>query len=75
VEEVLLVMVTKYVDIHVLPKLANAATISTSFDSWISKGCIDTFILVINYLSKNWELVHVNVDLFEVNEITGLCMA
>jgi len=53
VEEVLLTMVTKSMDIHVLPKVAIVTTISISFDLWMSKGCIDMFILVINYLFKN----------------------
>jgi hypothetical protein len=71
----LLAMATKSMEIHVLPKLANAAIVFMSFDLWMSRGCIDTFILVINYLSKNWELMHVIVDLFEVNETTSSCMA
>jgi len=75
VGEMLPAMVTKSMDIHVLPKLASASIVSVSFDLWISKGGIDTFTLVINYLSKNWNLVHVIVGLFEVNELTGLCMA
>ncbi len=70
-----LAMVTKSMDIHVLPKLANTTIVSISFDLWMSKGCINTFILVINYLFKNWELVHAIVDLFEVNETIGSCMA
>jgi hypothetical protein len=37
---------------HVLPKLANATTISISFDLWMSKGGIDMFALIINYLTK-----------------------
>jgi hypothetical protein len=50
VEEVLPAMVTKFMDIHVLPKLASATTISTSFDLWMFKGSIDMFALVINNL-------------------------
>ncbi len=71
----LLAMVTKSMDIHVLPKLANATIVFISFDLWMSRGCIDILILVINYLSKNWEPMHAIVDLFEVNETTNLCMA
>jgi phage-related holin len=68
-------MVTKYIDIHVLPKLASALVVSASFDLWMSKRGIDTFALVVNYLSKAWELVHVIVNLFEVNETIGFYMA
>jgi hypothetical protein len=45
-------MVTKCMEMHVLPKLVNATIVSTSFDIWMSKGGIDTFIFVINYLIK-----------------------
>ncbi len=49
VEKVLHVMVTKSMDIHVLPKLISASIFSTSFDLWMSIGGIfDTFVLVIN---------------------------
>ncbi len=60
-------MVTKSMDIHVLPKLGNVATISTSCDLWMSRGGIDTFSLVINYFSKAWEPMHATIGLFEVN--------
>jgi hypothetical protein len=58
-----------------LPKLTSAAIVSTSFNLWTSKGSINMFALVINYLSEAWELVHVIVGLFEVNETIDLCMA
>jgi hypothetical protein len=45
-------MVTKFVDIHVLPKLASVTTISTSFELWMFKGVVDMFALVINYFTK-----------------------
>jgi hypothetical protein len=48
---------------------------STSFDMWMSKGGIDTFILFINYLTKAQEPMHTTIGLFEVNETICLCMA
>ncbi len=60
---------------HVLPKLVNAAIVSTSFDLWMSKGGVNTFALVINYLIKTWEPMHIVIEFFEVNEIIGLCIA
>jgi hypothetical protein len=74
VEEVFHAMITKSMDIHVLQKLASVATISISFDLWMFGGGIGTFALVINYLSKNWEPMNANFGMFEVNEITDLCM-
>jgi hypothetical protein len=75
VEKVLPIMVTKYMDIHILPKLASVVIVSTSFDLWMSKGGINMFALLINYLSKTWEHVHAIVSLFEVNETIDSCMA
>jgi hypothetical protein len=68
-------MVTKFMDIHVLPNLGSATTISISFDLWLCRGGIDMFSLVINYFSKTWEHVHATIGLFEVNETTNSCMA
>ncbi len=68
-------MVTKSMDIHVLPKLVSASIVSVSFDLWMSKRGIDIYVLVVHYLSKAWELVHATIGLFEVNETTSLCMA
>jgi hypothetical protein len=75
VEEMFPIRVTKYMDIHILPKLTSATTIYISFDLCMSKGSIDVFILVINYLFEAWELVHAIVGLFKVNETIDLCMA
>jgi hypothetical protein len=53
-------------------KLANATTILASFDLWMSKGGVDTFVFVINYLTKAWELMHVIIGLFKVNETIAI---
>jgi len=36
---------------------------------------MNTFVLVINYLSDSWNLMHVIIGLFEVHEIARLSMA
>jgi len=53
VEEVMPAMVKKTMQLHVLLGLAKAITLSVSFDPWISKGGMDTFALVINYLNES----------------------
>ncbi len=50
-----------------LPILTSTTTMFTSFDIWMSKGGVNTFTLVINYLNKIWMLVHVTIGLFEVH--------
>jgi hypothetical protein len=67
-------MITMCMDMHVLPKLVSASIVSTSFDLWMSKGVVNTFALVINYLIKTWEPMHIVIEFFEVNEMIGLCI-
>jgi hypothetical protein len=51
--------------------LASTCTISTSFDFWMSRGGVDIFSLVINFLNESWTPMHVTMGLFEVNETSG----
>jgi len=60
---------------HDLPKLANVTTIFASFDLWMFKGGIETFLLLLIISLKLGEPMHVIVGLFEVNKTIGLCMA
>jgi hypothetical protein len=54
IEEVLPTMVKKTMQLHVLPRLVEATTLSASFDLWMSRGGVNTFALVINYLNESW---------------------
>jgi hypothetical protein len=56
-------MVQNTMDLHVLPSLEITITISTSFYLWMSKGGVDTFALVINYLDENLIPQHVTIGL------------
>ncbi len=47
-----------------------AATIIATFDLWMSKGALNTFALVIDFLTLNWELKHVAIGLFEAKGIS-----
>ncbi len=58
-----------------LSKLTKATTLSASFDLWMSKGGMDTFALVINYLNESQMPHHVTICLFEVHDTTRLSMA
>ncbi len=68
-------MVTKCMELHVFPKFTSATIVYTSFDLWMSRGGVDTFLLVINYLIEIWEPMHVTIGLLKVNETISLCMA
>jgi hypothetical protein len=58
----------------VLPGLAKVTTLLNRFDLWMSKGGVDTFALVINYLNESWMPQHVIIGLFEVHETIRLSM-
>jgi hypothetical protein len=48
----LLAMVKKTMDHHVLPNLTSIIVNSNSFDLWMSHGSVDVFALVIKFLGK-----------------------
>jgi hypothetical protein len=70
VEEMLPTMVIKTMQLHVMLGLVDATTLSICFDIFMSKGGVDTFVLVINYLNESWMPQHVTIGLFEVHETT-----
>jgi hypothetical protein len=59
IEEVLPGMVQKTMNLHVFPNFKFAAIMIISFDFYMFRGNVDTFSLVINYLSDLW--THVDV--------------
>ncbi len=71
----ILVIVRKTMDLHVLLNIAFAIIMATSFDLWTSKGGMDTFAFVINYLNELWTPMHVIVGLFEMHDTTWISMA
>jgi len=75
VDDVLLAMVKKTLNLHVLPNLTFVTIISTSFNLWIFKDNVDIFALVTKNLNESWTLMHVTMDLLEVNETSGWSMA
>jgi pyruvate/oxaloacetate carboxyltransferase len=53
-EHVLLEMVKKTMDLHVLLSFQTTTIISIMFDLLMFRGGVDTFALVITYLDKSW---------------------
>jgi hypothetical protein len=46
-----------------------------NFDLWMSKGGVDTFVLIVHFLNHNWELGHITIGMFEIAETSGVAMA
>ncbi len=62
-------------DLHVLPNLEFTIIDFVNFNLWMSRGGIDTFALVINYLDEGQTPWHVIVELIEMDEMVGNAMA
>jgi hypothetical protein len=52
-EEMLLAMVKKTIDHHVLSNLASTIVVFVSFDFEMYHINVDTFVLIINFLNDN----------------------
>ncbi len=60
---------------HVQVALADYLSTTYTFDLWMSKGAHDVFVVVVNFISSDWELNHVTIGLFEVMDTSGASMA
>jgi hypothetical protein len=38
------------------------------------KGVHDIFVVVVNFISSNWEVKHVTIGLYKVSDIGGITM-
>jgi hypothetical protein len=56
----------------VLPYVNGVVSVITTFDLWMSKGALEIFALVINFLTLDWESKHVTLGLFEKNNTIGI---
>jgi hypothetical protein len=56
------------------PAFQSCNTCIISFDLWISKGGIDTFVLIVHFLNDKWELCHVTFGSFEIVNTFGNAM-
>jgi hypothetical protein len=63
VEEMLFAMM-------VLLSFASTIVMSSTFDLCMPHGGVDTFTLIINFLSGTWVPMHVNLGMFEVTKLT-----
>ncbi len=77
IEEILpsLVEKTMIMTTHVQVALADYLSTTYTFDLWMSKGAHDVFVVVVNFISSDWELNHVTIGLFEVMDTSGASMA
>jgi hypothetical protein len=46
-----------------------------SFDLWMSRVGVDTFVFIVHFLNDKWELCHVTIGFFEIVETSKNVMA
>jgi len=46
-----------------------------SFDLWMLKGGVDTFVLIVQFLNDKWEFCHVTMGFFKIVETTNGVLA
>jgi hypothetical protein len=54
--------------------LAIYVSSTCTFDLYIKKRTHDVFFMVVNFISKNWEPMHVTIGLFETSNIIDIIM-
>jgi hypothetical protein len=64
----LLDLVKKTKQTHVLLVLAKCVFVTRSFDLWMSKAPHDVFALVLNFLEKHWMPKHITICLFQASK-------
>ncbi len=62
-------------EFHVLPHIESTIIMFVSFDLWMFRGGVDTFVLVINYLDETWTPRHAIVGMFKLHETSSNAMA
>ncbi len=67
-------MINKTMEHHALHALIKVILMTTTFDLWMSHEGFDTFALVVNYIHNKWELCHITINIFKVQETLGTTM-
>ncbi len=65
-------MVKYTLEKFVLPYINVVASVTTTFNLWMSKSAFDIFALVINFLTLDQEPKHVTIGLFEAKGTTKI---
>jgi hypothetical protein len=55
--------------------LESSNTCIVNFDLWMSKRGVETFVLIVHFLSHNWKPSHIKIGLFETTNTFGAAMA
>lgn len=73
--EHILAMLTRIMDIFVLPLLANSAIILVIFDLWMSWCGFDVIFLVVNFVDDECVPQDVTIGIFKVADMSRMALA
>ncbi len=74
VEKVLLGLVEETMTTYVQLALVDYLLAIYNFDLWMSKGMWDVFVVVVSFISSDWEAKHATIGLFEVLNTSSATM-
>ncbi len=60
--------------LYVQLALASCSSTTCTFNLWMLKGAHDIFVVVVNFISNDWEAKHVTIGLFEAIHTSGIAM-
>jgi hypothetical protein len=62
-------------DKYVFSSFESCHFCTSSFDVWMSRVEVDTFVMIVHFLNDQWEPCHITVGYFEIVDITENAMA
>ncbi len=75
INEILPKIIEKTKEKYIYLTLESCNTCMISFDLWMSRAIVDTFVLIVHFLNDKWEACHVTIGFFEIVEIFGNAMS
>jgi hypothetical protein len=59
---------------YVFWSLESCHSCIVSFDVWMSKAKVDTFVMIVHFVNAQWEPCHITVGFFEIVDTTRNAM-
>jgi hypothetical protein len=75
VNDILLMVVERTKGRFILSTFKSCHSCTISFDLWISKVRVDTFVMIMYFLNDKWEFCHIIVGFFETINTSRNAMA
>jgi hypothetical protein len=60
---------------YILSTFKSCHSCTLSFDLWMSKTGMDTFVMIVHFLNEKWEPCHITIHFFDIIDPFGNVMA